>query len=107
MRRRVRAALGTAALLFLALTGCTSAGDMTCEEFGALSDSDRSDVLEDLLVEHRLDPLAVSNLVGVGTAVHTFCGTSAIAGMIGEPDPARTNLDRPLDEAVDWDSDTW
>jgi hypothetical protein len=82
------------------LGGCSSAGDTTCSEWGSMDQSQQSDVLTDLLRENRLDPLSWSNALGATEAIDAFCGSSMLT-------PANRNMDRPIDEAIDWDSDTW
>lgn len=80
--------------------GCSGASTMTCEEFGGLGYSEQSDALSSLLEEHRLDPLAVGNGLGAAQAVDSFCGT-------GLQQPADTNLQTPIEDAIDWESERW
>lgn len=90
-----------AALLVFSLTGCSgsSAGTMTCEEYGELPMAEKTEVKTDLLVEHDLVVADPENLQGVSDAVDRFCGTG-----VGK---ATKNLDRPLSEAANWKSKTW
>lgn len=90
-------------LLATTLAGCSNAGGTTCADYGALGYNDRQELLEDLLVEHRLEPVHIGNSLGVMYAVDQFCGTAT--GITNKP--ATTNLDRTLDESHDWDSATW
>lgn len=87
------------------LTACSSAGATTCADYGALTWNEREDVLRDLLKEHRLEPMAVGNSLGVKDAVNAFCGTSS--PIMGADRPATQNQDRPIEESHDWDSPHW
>jgi hypothetical protein len=89
---------GTAVLLAgvaapLLLAGCgNSAGDLTCQEYQAQSITDQTDTLRDLLNEHDLESGDVGNVQGVTAAVTSLCSSNSSA---------------TLDDATDWDSDTW
>lgn len=97
--------IGMAVLLAGTTTGCSNPGTTTCAEYGVLSYPERDDVLKDLLVSHRLEPNHLGNSLGVSQSVDTFCGT--FTNQLMGDRPATQNLNRPIDEAVDWDSDTW
>jgi hypothetical protein len=64
--------------------------------------SEQSQTLDDLLGEHDLEVASSSNLIGVSRSVDDFCGSPALGGM-----PATQNLDRPLNDAVDWNAKQW
>lgn len=96
--------LGAVALFAPLLSACSNAGATTCAEFGAMSYEDRDDVLKDLLEEHRLEPMALSNNLGIEKAVNSFCGTRS--PLLGDA-PSTQNLDRPIGESHDWDSPQW
>ena len=74
------------------LAGCSDAGGTTCEEYNAQGIGAQGETLGDLLREHDLDPNDVGNIQGVTQAVTSLCLS----------DPSAT-----LDEATDWESDTW
>lgn len=82
-----------------ALTGCTDAPSMTCQEYGEVPVGERGAVLGELLRKHDLEWKNHGNIVGVTTAVSEFCGSMAHR--------SSQNLDRSIDEAHDWTSDTW
>lgn len=104
MRRRLSAVV--AALLLAGLAaGCSDPGATTCEEYGALSYNERDKVLKDLLVAHRLEPHHVGNNLGLMQSVDTFCGT--YTSVLTTDHAPTQNLSRPIDDAVDWDSETW
>ncbi len=73
---------------------------MTCAEYGALSTGEQLQTLSTLLSEHRLEPGDTGNILGVTSAVDGFCGT-------GFPGSATTNLEEPIEDAVDWESSSW
>lgn len=95
----------TGLMLATVLAGCSNAGSTTCADYGDLTYDEREELLADLLVEHRLEPVHVGNTVGVLYAVDQFCGT--MTSVLTDDRPATKNLDRPLDESHDWDSPTW
>jgi len=87
----------------LPLAGCgNKAGDLTCQAFGEMSVSDRSKALNNLLSEHSLEVASVGNQMGVAQNVDSFCGSPAMLQM-----PATQNLDRTLNDAVNWDAERW
>lgn len=95
--------LSTGLLLAMAatLSGCgSSVTKMTCEEYGKLSIEKRDDVHEKLLKAHDLDPDNADNAIGLSDNLSSFCGTYGFS-------EATQNLSRPIDDAVNWDSDTW
>jgi hypothetical protein len=85
-------AFGLGLLASLLLTGCSNAGGTSCEEFNAQSITTQSETLSDLLSEHDLDPTDFGNIQGVTAAVSSLCSSGSSA---------------TLDEATDWESDTW
>jgi hypothetical protein len=90
--RRQAVATALAACALLALTGCTDTGAITCDEFQAQSIVERGETLSDLLREHDLEPNDVGNIQGVNAAVSQLCSSGGTA---------------TLEQATDWDSDTW
>ena len=92
---RIAVCLLVTAGLVVPLSGCSSpAGKMTCSEFSDLSLTERSSKLSSLLEEHNLRATDPDNIMGVTSAVESFCSSSS-------------HDDSPLDDAVDWDSPTW
>ena len=94
-----------AAATAVVLTGCSSTGSMTCSEYGDLDASGRQSALNSLLREHDLETLDAFNQIGLEENVDQFCGISTSFG--DDVEPATQNLDRPLDESTDWDSQYW
>ena len=77
------------------LSGCSSpTRKMTCSEFNDLSLTERSSKLSSLLEEHNLRATDPDNIMGVTSAVESFCSSSS-------------HDDSPLDDAADWDSKYW
>ena len=92
---RIAVCLLVAVGLVMPLSGCSSpVGKMTCSEFNELSLTERSSKLSSLLAEHNLRAADPDNIMGVTSAVESFCSSSS-------------HDDSPLDDAVDWDSPTW
>lgn len=87
------------------LSGCSTSGAMTCAEYGELSQADRDSALDDLLTENRLDDSALGNTLGVVAAVDNYCGTTT--SMLFDPEPATSNVDSAIENAVDWESESW
>ena len=84
-------ALGAALLL----SGCgANVGSMTCQEFIDTPSADRLTVERKLLSENDLRVLDTENLIGLTSALISFC-----------EDPK--NGERPIDDAVDWSTNTW
>jgi hypothetical protein len=103
MRGRRLALLGCLAAATLSLTACgNKAGDVTCSAFGQQSTSDRTQTLNDLLSEHNLEVASLGNQMGVSKNVDAFCGTATMLKT-----PATKNLDRTLNDAVNWDAKRW
>lgn len=73
----------------------SSADDITCSEFAELDSDDRMGVVYDILDEHDLAKPDPGNLVGISSAIVSYCG----AGASKHPD-------EPINNAVDWESDT-
>ena len=97
---------GTVCLVaILALSGCGGgASATTCDEYAAMDSSGQSDVQSSLLREHDLQETSPDNIAGLSSAIDAFCGSRASALLGGE---AESNHDQPLEDAVDWDSETW
>lgn len=91
--------LGCAASLTIS---CGATGALTCSEYAAQTFTEQTDTIQALLTERRLEPNDVGNTLGASAAVNAFCGTPGL----GSTDATR-NVDRPIEEAVDWDSPTW
>lgn len=97
------AVIGCLALATLSLAACgNKAGDVTCSAYGQQSVSDRSQTLDDLLSEHSLEVASMGNQLGVSQNVDAFCGTATMLQT-----PATKNLDRTLNDAVNWDAERW
>lgn len=98
MTRRLRPPTAAAAVVALTLTlglsGCGSQASPTCAEYLDTPLASRGELNMDLLRKHDLKTTDVGNITGVTAAVSSFCANSS-------------NLDRSLDEAVDWSADTW
>lgn len=80
----------------LVLTGCSSPGDLTRAEYGAMGIDEQSAVAMDLRSAHDLDPTAIGNTIGLTEAILQYCGP--------------TGIDSPgsrLEEITDWDSGRW
>ena len=73
----------------------SSAEDITCSEFAELDSDDRMGVVYDMLDEYDLAKPDPGNLVGISSAIVSYCG----AGASKHPD-------EPINNAVDWESDT-
>ena len=73
----------------------SSAEDITCSEFAELDSDDRMGVVYDMLDEHDLAKPDPGNLAGISSAIVSYCG----AGASKHPD-------EPINNAVDWESDT-
>lgn len=94
MRRGRRvAALVLAATAAVTLTGCSKAGNMTCQEFNAEGIVKQGQTLDDLLSEHSLDTTSPGNMMGVSSAVSKLC--------------AGGNPSAQLNDAADWNAKTW
>ena len=91
---RIAVCLLVTAGLVVPLSGCSSVGKMTCSEFNELSLTERSSKLSSLLEEHNLRAADPDNIMGVTSAVESFCSSSS-------------HDDSPLDDAADWDSKYW
>ena len=92
---RIAVCLLVAVGLVMPLSGCSSpVGKMTCSEFNELSLTERSSKLSSLLEEHNLRAADPDNIMGVTSAVESFCSS-------------RSHDDSPLDDAADWDSKYW
>ncbi|MET8777118.1 hypothetical protein AB0H49_05560 [Nocardia sp. NPDC050713] len=105
---RFRSVLPVAAgvLLVLAPVSCgQDPKDVTCSDFAAMSYEDQNDTLDDLLSDHGLDTLSVSNTIGVRKQVDSYCGTFGFSKETGGK--AGRNGTQSIDNAVDWDSNTW
>ena len=76
----------------MTLTGCTNAGDTTCAQFNAQDFTKQSETLSDLLTEHDLERYDAGNVQGVTAAVSSLCSSNDAV---------------TLDQATDWDADTW
>jgi predicted outer membrane protein len=95
--------LGVLAVAALSLAACgNKAGDVTCSAFGQQGTSDRTQTLNDLLSEHSLEVASMGNQLGVSKNVDAFCGTATMLQT-----PATQNLDRTLNDAVNWDTKQW
>lgn len=101
MTRRSRAggALAACVVLITALSACAGGGAVTCRHYGDTALTARGKLLTDLLRAHDLDTADPGNVLGVTNAVNAFCGTYGAV--------ARDNLERSIDEAVDWSSPSW
>ena len=73
----------------------SSAEDITCSEFAELDSDDGMGVVYDMLDEHDLAKPDPGNLVGISSAIVSYCG----AGASKHPD-------EPINNAVDRESDT-
>ena len=95
--------LGLTALVALCSTGCqTSPTDVTCDEFAQQSHGDQGSTIRDLLEAHRLEPMDTGNVIGLSTALMTWCGLSTFGG-----GAADVHGSQPIDGAVDWDAKSW
>lgn len=98
MTRRLRTRAVSAAVLALGLTwglaGCGAQASPTCAEYLDTPLASRDQLNMDLLRKHDLKTTDVGNITGVSAAVSSFCANPS-------------NLDRSLDDAVDWSADTW
>ncbi len=103
MRRLLVGAAGLV-LITASLAGCSKASATTCAEYGEMTYAERQELLDDLLVEHRLEPADIGNSIGISESVNTFCG---MTGIVTDTRPATKNLNRTLDESTDWNSPTW
>jgi hypothetical protein len=103
MRRGAVTALALA--LSATLSGCMSAGATTCADFGAMGYEERDETLQDLLREHRLEPMDAGNTIGVQAAVDAYCGTTT--SQLLDQGPASRNMTQPIEDSVDWDSGYW
>ena len=75
---RIAVCLLVTAGLVVPLSGCSSpAGKMTCSEFNDLSLTERSSKLSSLLEEHNLRATDPDNIMGVTSAVESFCSSSS------------------------------
>jgi uncharacterized protein YraI len=83
---------GIALAVALTLTGCSSAGSTACSDYNTQSITDQTSTLRNLLREHDLDPNDFGNIQGVTAAVTSLCGSNSSA---------------TLNEATDWDAETW
>lgn len=88
--------------VFATVTGCSSSGSITCDEYAAQSFDEKGETIRSLLVEHRLESNDVGNTVGASSTVDGFCGTIAI-----QSGKATRNESIPIEQAIDWDSPTW
>lgn len=96
-RLRVLGAAVMAIGLCFTATSCFfsgKAGKTTCSEYQALDFTEQSELREDLLREHDLDPYSFSNVAGLAESITNFCLSSS-------------NADRPLEDVTDWKSETW
>jgi len=100
MARSVLAAMLGAAALALSLTGCSGAGDTTCQEYAEMGLKGQTSELRSLLSSHDLDPDSSSNIAGVTQAVANLCGSTVMLGQTSNPDAV-------LDDAADWEATTW
>jgi len=105
--RRLSTFLAAAVLLFAAaagLSGCSKEGDMTCQQYAALSQTKQEVAVATMIQEHGLDPY--SNAVGwalVERDVQRYCGMTGL-GITGKADPATKNLSSPIQNGVNWAS---
>lgn len=101
MTRSLRAggAIAACVVLVTVLSACSGSGSTTCQQYGDTALTARGKLLTDLLRAHDLDTADPGNVLGVTNAVNAFCATYGAA--------ARDNLDRSIDEAVDWSSPSW
>ncbi|MGJ3191240.1 hypothetical protein [Paenarthrobacter sp. FR1] len=99
-----RAAL--AALLAIAstsLVGCSDPGATTCDEYAALSYSERQKTEKALLEAHNLETRNLDNMLGLSEALSKYCGVYSFKGN----DKARSNGSATLEKAVNWSSKKW
>jgi len=88
------------AIIASVVTGCSSVGSTTCDDYAKLGLFDRSGKIMDALKEHKLGQLSVNLNTKVEEAVDSYCG--------GPFDPkgndhARQNGSQPIDKGVAWD----
>ena len=74
----------------------SSAGDITCSKFAELDSDDRMSVIYDMLDEHDRAKLDPGNLAGISSAIISYCGVGA-----------SKHPNEPINNAVDWEWDTW
>lgn len=93
----------------MALAACAGGnpGETTCDEYAAMTYNERSDLDESLLKAHGLDPNSISNIAGLNDAIAEFCGSHMGGVLVGQEDTATRNNSEPLENAVDWESDSW
>lgn len=72
-----------------------------------MSYTERTDVERQLLNAHNLDPNSVSNSVGVAENIQAFCGLGALDAYVEGSKPASSNISASIEDAVDWESDSW
>lgn len=86
-------------MLASTLTACSSS-NVTCQDYGKMTGSEREDYRSSLLRKHKLKELDPSNVIGLNNSVNSLCGTSMRSG-------ATRNLEMPIEEAIDWKSKNW
>ncbi|MDP9905606.1 hypothetical protein [Arthrobacter bambusae] len=84
------------------LSGCNSAGSMTCDQYAAQSFNDRQNTERALLSAHDLDQNSIGNTVGLLNALNSYCGVSGLGS-----EKARQNGSSTLDKAVNWSAKNW
>jgi signal transduction histidine kinase len=90
------------------LAACANPGATTCDQYAALSRSERGDVESALLKAHNLEVYSVSNALGITQAIDKYCGVqdNAFGPMPGST-KATLNNSSPIDQAVDWSTKKW
>ncbi|MDO5727243.1 MAG: hypothetical protein Q4Q03_04905 [Bowdeniella nasicola] len=92
-------------LAIATMSGCGSSGTMTCNEYGELDYDDRDEAITSMIREHDLRPYSNPlGIVAIQEDVHNFCGISL--NIPSETLPATMNLDRAIEQAIDWEAYT-
>lgn len=90
------------AFLVLSTCACTNVAVPTCDEYAAMSSSEQSKLLSSMLRSHGLDGYAAVNVAGITLAISDHCGAGVLLGS-----SATSNNASPIDDDIDWSSDTW
>lgn len=99
-------AIAAAALVLAAASAsaCSTAGSVTCQDFGQRTSSDRSSLVRELIGAHGLD--WTSNIIATASiqnSIEEYCGISSIQEFIGKKVGATKNLSASIDAAINWD----